>query len=126
MKIRDLVEEVKTNLDAFEEMLKELQQRREELKKEVRELMKRAKRLRLLERHCFKVGRSCSVEACYTGVRISRGVLSVDEDLVLYLIDGCKVDIVEPEAEDLYEALLRLKEVSSEAVKQLSELLDSL
>ncbi|NPA84880.1 MAG: hypothetical protein GXO07_02610 [Crenarchaeota archaeon] len=126
MKIRDVLDEVKKNLDTFEDMLKELQQRREELKKEVELLMKRAKKLRLLERHCFKVGRSCSLEACYTGVRISRGVLSVDGGLTLYIIEGCNVEIAEPDAEDLYEALLRLKEISSDAVKQLAELLESL
>ncbi len=126
MRIRDVLDEVKKNLDAFEELLKELQQRREELKREVRDLMKRAKRLRLLERHCFRVGRSCSLEACYEGVRVSRGVLGIDEDLILYAIEGCNVEIVEPDAEDLYEALLRLKEITSEAVKQLAELLESL
>jgi len=126
LKIRDVLDEVKKNLDTFEEMLKELQQRREELKKEVKELLLRAKRLRLLERHCFKVGRSCSLEACYVGVRISRGVVSVDDDLVLYIIDGCNVEIAEPDAEDLYEALLRLREITADAVKQLAELLESL
>ncbi len=127
MSLRDVLKEVSKNLDNFEKLMNELKKKKEELEKETVELMKRAEKLRLLERVCFKIGKSCSIDACYVGVRVSRGVLARDNDsLILYEVSGCNVEIRKPETEDIYEALLRLNEITARAVEQLADLLNSL
>ena len=127
MGLKDVLDEVNKNLDTFEKLMNELKKKKEELEREVVELLKRAERLRLLERSCFKIGRSCSIDACYTGIRVSRGVLAREgNSLILYEVNGCNVEIKKPETEDIYEALLRLNEISAKAVEQLADLLNSL
>jgi len=127
LRVKDIVEEIKTNIKTFEELQEELKQRHDRLKKELAEILASAKRMRILERVCVKIGRSCSIEACYEGVRVSGGGIVLDEGVPkLYHIEGCNVAIEDPDTADMYEALLRLKELTSQAVKQLSELLESL
>ena len=125
--MRDIVEEIKANLKTFEELQEELKQRHDKLKKELADILSVAKKMRILERVCVKIGRSCRIEACYEGVKVSSGVIVLDEGMPkLYKIDGCNVSIEDPDTADMYEALLRLKDLTSEAVKQLSDLLESL
>ena len=108
-------------------MKNELVKRRDRLKRELTELMNEAGRLKLLERVCVKLGRSCSIEACYIGVKTSRGVLVLDEgEPKLYKIDNCNLSIEEPDTNDMYEALIRLKDITERSINQLSKLLENL
>ncbi len=125
--VRDLIEEIRSNLKAFEELRAELIKRRDKLRRELAELMREATKLKLLERVCVKLGRTCSVEACYVGVKTSRGVIVLEEgEPKLYKIDNCMLSIEEPDTNDMYEALIRLRDITAESVNQLSRLLDSL
>jgi len=127
LSVRDVIDEIKNNMNTFEELKRELEERRDRLKRELAELLKRADGLAILERVCTRIGRSCSIEACYRGVRVSRGVIVLDEgEPRLYSINNCDVKIVEPDTSDMYEALLRLRDLTAQAVKQLSELLENL
>ncbi|UXD22336.1 hypothetical protein IPA_03645 [Ignicoccus pacificus DSM 13166] len=127
MSVKDVIDEIKNYMKTFEELKKELEERRDKLKRELTSLMKKAEEMKILERVCVRIGRSCSIEACYVGIRVSRGVMVLDEGAPkLYLIDGCNVSIVDPDTSDMYEALLRLRDLTAQAVKQLSELLENL
>lgn len=119
-----LLEEVESNLNRIEKLLEEMRKKEEEMKRKTYELMKKASRLGVLEEVCVKIGRSCRIEACYKGVKVSRGVLSVEEGrLILYSIEGCNVEIVEPDVVDIYEGLTRLKELSDKVIEELEGLL---
>ncbi len=127
MGVKDIIDEIRNNLKTFEELQAELKARKDRLKKELAELMSKADDLRILERVCTRIGRSCSIEACYVGVKVSRGVVVLDEGVPkLYRLENCNVIIEDPDTSDMYEALLRLKDLTSAAVKQLSELLENL
>ncbi len=119
-----LLKEVEANLNRIENLMEEMRKREEEMKRKTYELMLKASKLGVLEEVCVKIGRSCRIEACYKGVKVSRGVLSVEgKRLILYLIEGCNVNIVEPDVVDIYEGLTRLKELSDRAIEELEGLL---
>ncbi|ALU12167.1 hypothetical protein EYM_01010 [Ignicoccus islandicus DSM 13165] len=111
----------------FEELRNELVKRRDRLRKELAELMREANRLKLLERVCVKLGKTCSIEACYTGIRTSAGVIVLDEgEPKLYKISNCNLSIEEPDTSDMYEALIRLRDITEQSINQLSKLLENL
>ena len=94
MSVRDIIYEIRNNIKSFENLKSELEKRKDKLKAELKELMLQAKELKLLENVCVRIGRGCSIEVCYTGIRVSRGIILVDEESPkLYLLDGyCSIN----------------------------------